>query len=94
MAEIIDPTTKPYIPIDTDLVDDLEHFAVDRIHVRIQYIDHTSTHKELRGTIAEIFTANHEEFLKMQDGRAMRLDQIVQVLPDQELFKIKSANQE
>jgi len=74
--------TTPYKPVDTDLVDDLEHFAVDQIHVRIVYLDHTSTHAELRGHIAEVYTKEHQEFLKMNDGREMRLDAILEVHTD------------
>jgi hypothetical protein len=72
----------PYKPVDTDLVDDLEHFAVDKIHVRIVYLDHTSTREELRGHIAEVFTKDHQEFLRMTDKREMRLDQILEVHTD------------
>jgi len=71
--------TTPYKPVDTDLVDDLEHFAVDKIHVRIVFHDHSGTREELRGHIAEVFTKEHQEFLRMNDGREMRLDQIEEV---------------
>ena len=75
-------TTTPYKPVDTDLVDDLEHFAVDKIHVRIAFLDHTAERAELRGHIAEVFTKEHQEFLRMSDGREMRLDQILEVHTD------------
>ena len=91
MTESKNPTAKPYKPIDTDVVDNLEHYALDRIHVRIQYLDHTSTQQELRGKIAEVFTTNHEEFLKMDDGRQMRLDQIIKVDADESSFHKKTA---
>ena len=74
-----DPTKKEYFPVDTDLIDDLEHFALDRIHVRLVYLDHTSTQTELRGNIDEVYTKDHQEFLRMKDGREMRLDQILEV---------------
>jgi len=72
-------TTQPYKPVDTDLVDDLEHFAVDKIHVRIVFLDHTASRAELRGHIAEVYTKDHQEFLRMNDGRELRLDQIREV---------------
>jgi hypothetical protein len=71
--------TTPYKTVDTDLIDDLEHFAVDKIHVRIVFLDHSGTQTELRGHIAEVFTKDHGEFLRMSDGREMRLDQILEV---------------
>lgn len=82
MANQSDPFKKPYRPIDTDRVDDLEHFAVDKIHVRIIYNDHTGARQELRGKIAEVFTREHQEFLRMEDGRELRLDQLAEVHPD------------
>ncbi len=69
----------PYKPVDTDLVDDLEHFAVDKIHVRIVYLDQTQTREEMRGHIAEVYTKDHQEFLRMGDKREIRLDQIMEV---------------
>ncbi|MDR3608137.1 MAG: hypothetical protein P4M08_12245 [Oligoflexia bacterium] len=72
-------TSTPYKPVDTDLIDDLEHFASDRIHVRIVYLDHTQTRVELRGHIAEVFTKDHQEFLRMDDKREVRLDQILEI---------------
>ncbi len=71
-----------YKPVDTDLVDDLEHFAVDKIHVRIVYKDHQSARSEMRGNIAEVYTKEHQEFLRMADQRELRLDQIVEVHTD------------
>ena len=80
-----------YKPVDTDLVDDLEHFAVDKIHVRIVFNDHHGVREELRGHIAEVFTKDHAEFLKMQDGRELRLDQLLEVHTDKPHF-IKKAH--
>jgi hypothetical protein len=82
MANLIqDPTSKPYMPIDTDVVDNLEHYALDKIRVLIRYIDHSGTPEELNGLIGEVFTKDHAEFLKMTDGRQLRLDQITEVVP-------------
>ncbi len=75
-----------YKPVDTDLVDDLEHFSIDKIHVRLVYLDRTETRAELRGGIAEVYTKKHKEFLRMDDGRVLRLDQILEVHPDQPRF--------
>ena len=80
MTDSKDPTSKPYKPVDTDLVDNLEHFAVDHIQVHVAYIDHTGSSQELRGKIAEVFTKDHQEFLKMADGRTLRLDQVKTVI--------------
>ena len=71
-----DPTSKPYVPIDTDMVDNLEHYAVDKIRVKIAYTDHDGETVELNGLIDEVYTKDHQEFLKMEGGRTLRLDQI------------------
>lgn len=76
-----DPTSKPYIPIDTDMVDNLEHYASDKIRVRISYVDHTGTAEEMNGLIADVYTKDHAEFLRMDDGRTLRLDQITAAQP-------------
>lgn len=82
MAQSIqDPTARPYIPIDTDLVDDLEHYALDKIRVRINYIDRTGSPEELNGLIADVYTKDQAEFLTMMDGRILRLDQIQSAQP-------------
>jgi hypothetical protein len=74
-----DPFEKKYVPIDTDIVDDLEHYVVDKIHVTISYLDHTGTTQQMRGLISEVYTKDHAEFLKMEGGRTLRLDQIQEV---------------
>jgi hypothetical protein len=50
------------------------------------YLDHTSTREEIRGHIGEVYTKEHQEFLKMVDGREMRLDQILEVHTDKPHF--------
>jgi transcriptional antiterminator Rof (Rho-off) len=72
---------KQYIPVNTDLVDDLEHYASDHISVEIDYADTTGTQQEMRGKIANVFTRDHQEFLTMEDSRQIRLDQIRSVKP-------------
>jgi transcriptional antiterminator Rof (Rho-off) len=73
------PLKKEYRPVDTDLVDDLEHYAVDHLSVEITYSDQEGMQQEMRGKIATVFTENHQEFLTMEDERQIRLDQIIQV---------------
>jgi hypothetical protein len=80
-----DILTKPYIPIDTDLVDDIQHYSSDKIHVSVDYRDRDGSPKTLRGLIADVYTnAEHEEHLKMVDGRCLRLDQLIKVEPTNE----------
>ncbi len=77
----VDPTAKPYTPINTDMVDDLEHYALDKIRVMIEFVDHSGTAEKMNGLIGEVFTKDHAEFLRMSDGRTIRLDQIRSVAP-------------
>lgn len=80
-----DILAKPYIPIDTDLVDDIEHYSFDQIHVAVDYKDRDGSQKSMRGLIADVYTtAEHEEYLKMVDGRCLRLDQLIKVEPTSE----------
>jgi transcriptional antiterminator Rof (Rho-off) len=76
-----DPTSKPYTPIDTDRVDDIELYALDKIRVLIRFLDHSGEPAELNGLIGEVYTKDHAEYLKMTDGRNLRLDQIIEVTP-------------
>ncbi len=77
---------KPYVPIDTDLVDDIEHYSSDQMHVVIEYKDRDFSTKTMRGFIADVYTTKQsEEFLKMKDGRILRLDQLLKVEPTDEL---------
>lgn len=81
-ANTDDIFTKPYQPIDTDLVDDIQHYSSDHIHVTIHFKDRDGSKKEIRGFIADVYTTeSHEEFLKMEDGRTLRLDQLLEVIP-------------
>ena len=75
-----DLLAKPYQPIDTDVVDDIEHYSSDHLHVLIEYRDRDGSAKTMRGFIADVYTTeDHEEYLKMVDGRCLRLDQLVHV---------------
>jgi hypothetical protein len=72
---------KKYVPIDTDVVDNLEHYALDKIRVLIAYTDDAGTSAELNGLIEEVYTKDHAEFLRMEGGRTLRLDQIKTATP-------------
>ncbi len=77
-----DILAKPYIPIDTDFVDNIELYSTCHLHVQVDYKDRDGTLRALRGFIAEVYTNHeHEEYMKMVDGRCLRLDQLVQVEP-------------
>jgi transcriptional antiterminator Rof (Rho-off) len=83
MSISTDPVSKPYKPIDTDMVDNLEHYALDKIRVTIEFTDHAGETEQMRGLIEEVYTENHAEFLKMEGGRTLRLDQILSAVPHQ-----------
>lgn len=80
-----DPLASPYVPIDTDLVDNIEHYSSDQIHVRIDYKDRDGQVKQMRGFIADVYTTKEsEEYLKLMDGRTLRLDQLIKVEPKED----------
>lgn len=77
-----DLLSKPYVPIDTDVVDNIQHYSSDHIHVQIEYKDRDGTSRSMRGYIEDVYTNHeHEEHLKLADGRTLRLDQLVDVQP-------------
>lgn len=90
-----DPLAKPYIPIDTDLVDNIHHYSSDQIHVQIEYLDRDGEVKQMRGHIADVYTTkDSEEYLKMMDGRTLRLDQLVNVIPKMDKAKTNRGDQQ
>lgn len=78
-----DHPAPPYIPIDCSFYDRLEEAATLRREVRLRYRD-GDMEAEVRGVIADLGIADGAEWLTMEDGFRLRLDQLI-ALDDHEV---------
>ena len=67
---------KTYIPINCGLYDYLEAFATQKESIWISYQENGQTH-QIFDIIKDLTTQNHEEFLLLESGKLLRLDQII-----------------
>jgi Rho-binding antiterminator len=80
--------TDAYQPIDCGVHDRLEDLVVRRVVCRIRYTvysdsgeDATGGKAEVEGRIADVFARGGEEFVRVDDGREIRLDRLLVVAP-------------
>lgn len=71
----------PYHPIDCGLHDVLEASAVRRRPCRIRYREPDGSVEEVRTVIADIFTRDGAEFVRLEAGPVVRLDRLETVDP-------------
>jgi Rho-binding antiterminator len=69
---------KTYQPIDCDYYDRLEAWATQQTDCQIKYKD-GSEEKEVHGRIEDVYTHEHIEYLRMNNGQVIRLDTLVTV---------------
>jgi Rho-binding antiterminator len=65
-----------YRPVSCDFHDQLEELATLKKTCLVRYGNEAGEAFEVIGRIADIFTKDKEEFLKMSDGQIIRLDHI------------------
>ena len=65
--------TKPYVPIACGIYDELESLAVRRTVCQIEFLS-TSRIESVQSRIVDVYSRNKEEFIKIEDGRDIRLD--------------------
>jgi len=70
---------KKYIPIDCGFHDLLLDRATRRSVVELEYLDSNAQATTKATVIKDVYTKQKEEFLLMDDGEIIRLDQIVSV---------------
>ncbi len=70
---------KPYIPVSCQLYDTLESLAVQHHKVVLLCLDPAGRPQQREGQILQIFSRLGAEFLVLDDGTEIRLDQILQV---------------
>lgn len=71
------PTT--YESVSCDFTDELEFAILKKLQVELKYWNSKNLLHSIRGQIIDIFTENHEEFLKMSNLTKVRLDHIASV---------------
>jgi Rho-binding antiterminator len=82
---LLGPMTNPnsrkeaYIPVDCDFTDELEYAAIRKFPVEVSHWDERDELTESRGRIADIYTKDKEEFLKLSSGEDIRLDHIARI---------------
>jgi Rho-binding antiterminator len=68
-----------YIPIDCNYYDKLEAWAVLRQEVEVVFLQESEKEEVLRGLIEDFFIEEGAEYMKMKDGKSLRLDRLVAV---------------
>ncbi len=68
-----------YTPVSCDFHDELEAIATLRQTCRMVYHTETSATAEISGRIVDVYAANHADYVKLEDGTIIRLDQIISV---------------
>ena len=68
-----------YKPINCGLYDELELLALKKVKVIIKYKDENSQIISCESVIADLFSENKVEFLKLSNGKIIRLDNLIEV---------------
>lgn len=70
---------QPYQPIDCDYYDRLEAWATMRTPCLLVFLDEEGVRQEVSGLIADLYVVNKAEYLRMDNGLTVRLDQLLAV---------------
>ena len=68
-----------YVPINCSYYDELEILAMHKQACTIEYFDDEQTTKSADGVIADVFSKEKQEFLKLDSGEVIRLDRLISV---------------
>lgn len=71
--------TTPYIPINCDFYDYLEIYAMRKQLVTIKLENANGEAEELRSQIYNLYTQDKIEYMQLDEGRIIRLDQLREV---------------
>lgn len=69
----------PYVPISCQFHDLLETIATTRKVVQTIFHDEEGVQRTCRSNIADVFSRQRAEFLRMGTGESIRLDRLVEV---------------
>jgi len=68
---------KPYHPIDCNFYDELTLLAVRKTNCEVNYVDESGSPQQIESVIADIFTKDKAEYLRLENGDlCLRLDQV------------------
>ena len=68
-----------YQPIDCHYYDRLEAWATRRTPCLLVFLDEEGGQQEVSGLIADLYTVNKAEYLRMDNGLTLRLDRLLSV---------------
>lgn len=68
-----------YKPINCGLYDELELLSLRKEKVLIKFYDENSRIVNYESVIADLFSENKVEFLKLANGKIIRLDKLIEV---------------
>jgi Rho-binding antiterminator len=71
------PDALPYQPIDCSFYDRIEAAAVRRAPVVLRHHDVEGSEVETKGRVADVFSRGGAEYMRMAEGREIRLDRIL-----------------
>ena len=70
-----------YRPIDCSVHDRLEHFAVGRTLLNVRFVSADGAEQDRDGRIVDLYARDGAEYLRLDDGTAIRLDHLREVRP-------------
>lgn len=68
-----------YQPIDCNYYDRLEAWATMKTICLLVFLDENDVRQEVSGGIADLYTVNKAEYLRMDNGLTVRLDRLLAV---------------
>ena len=79
LPEIMEEKETSYQPIDCNFYDKLEAWATLKKKCQVQYRSPSGESKEGSGRIMDLYSVDKIEYLRLESGLEIRLDQIIQV---------------
>ena len=70
---------KEYKPIACGLYDELELRALRKKMVKLNFQNDKNEHEQIECTIVDLFSKDKIEFLKTNDGKIIRLDNVLEL---------------
>ncbi|MEL6107793.1 MAG: hypothetical protein AAFU85_17345 [Planctomycetota bacterium] len=74
-----DKPASSYKPVGCGFYDELEILAMRRETALIEYLDESGQTRRKETRVEDVFAKNGEEFLQIEGGTRIRLDQLVRV---------------
>lgn len=69
----------PYEPVSCDFIDQLEVYSLHKTPINVKVMNDDGEVAWIKGTVQDIFTQDHAEFVKLTEGSEIRLDRILEV---------------